>query len=103
MEREFFRRVVMLPDTTVNSQILEAVRGAPGCQLDDLAASCPDFTWNQIFLEVDALSRTGELQVTSLGHGAYRLMLPKKERKTKVAAISRPTKVRSEVIEDRAP
>ena len=72
----------MLQDTTVKSQILEAVRRAPGCQLDDLMTTCPDFTWNQLFLEVDALSRTGTLRVTSLGHGDYSLTLPKKERKT---------------------
>ncbi len=65
---------MVLATTVVQRQILEAVRRVPGCQLDDLTESCPNLTWNQIFLDVDALSRAGELRVTSLGHGIYSLM-----------------------------
>ncbi len=78
----------MLSDTTVQSQILEAVQRAPGCLLDNLIESCPDLTWNQVFIEVDALSRAGQLQLTWLGHGDYSLMLPKAERKAKVSTVS---------------
>ena len=79
----------MVSNTTVQGQILEAVRHAPGCQLDDLTESCPDLTWNQIFIEVDVLSRAGQLQLTSLGHGVYTLMLPKADGKAKASIVSR--------------
>jgi hypothetical protein len=79
----------MLSDTAVQTQILEAVRRAPGCQLDDLMEHCPDLTWNQVFIEVDALSRAGQLKLTSLGHGDYKLMVPKAETKAKVSTVSR--------------
>ncbi len=63
---------------TVADRILKAVRRSPGCLLDDLECSCPDLTWNQVFLEVDRLSRTGRLRVQSKGEGIYILTLPTK-------------------------
>lgn len=81
------KRVVAL--TSVQSQILEALRRSPGCQLDDLVARCPDLTWNQVFIEVDGLTRAGRLNLTSLGHGDYRLMLPKAKRKAESSRAAR--------------
>jgi hypothetical protein len=52
---------------TVADQILEAVRRAPGCPLDDLDFSSPELTWNQILLEIDRLNRTGQLETISKG------------------------------------
>jgi hypothetical protein len=54
---------------TVAGRILDAVCSAPGCQLDDLVLSVPELTWNQVFLEVDHLSRTGQVRVTARGKG----------------------------------
>jgi len=68
---------------TVADRILDAVHGAPGCQLDDLVLSLPGLTWNQVFLEVDRLSRTGQVRVTALGEGTYAIRLPKKEKRTR--------------------
>jgi len=69
----------MLQQGTVADRILKAVRRVPGCQLDDLEGSCPDLTWNQVFLEVDRLSRTGQMRVTAKGQGVYTVRLPTKE------------------------
>ncbi len=55
---------------TVADQILKAVRRCPRCLLDDLVCTCADLTWNQIFLEVDRLSRTGQVRVHSKGRGS---------------------------------
>jgi hypothetical protein len=66
----------------VADRILEALRRAPGCQLDDLEFSLPDLTWNQVFLEVDRMSRTGQVRVQSKGEGIYTLMLPNEHKKT---------------------
>jgi hypothetical protein len=81
--------VVMPQQEIIAHRILKVVRRAPGCQLDELEQSLPGLTWNQIFLEVDVLSRSGQLQLTSLGHGDYTLMLPKADRKAKVSTVSR--------------
>lgn len=70
----------MLQQETVADRILKAVGHAPGCQLDDLERSCPGLTWSQVFLEVDRLSRSGQMQVHSNGEGIYTLTLPTKRK-----------------------
>ncbi len=68
---------------TVTERILDAVHSAPDCELDDLVLSLPELTWNQVFLEVDRLSRTGQVRVTALGEGTYVIRLPSKEKRTR--------------------
>lgn len=75
----------MLQQGTVADRILKAVRRAPGCQLDDVERSCPDLTWNQVFLEVDRLSRSGQVRVHSNGAGTYTLTLPAKRKQVATA------------------
>jgi len=43
----------------LGARVLEIVQQTPGCDVDDLAAHCPDVTWNQVFLALDRLSRSG--------------------------------------------
>lgn len=66
---------------TVADRILDAVHRAPGCQLDDLVLSVSELTWNQVFLEVDRLSRTGQVRMTAMGKGTYTIWLPNKEKR----------------------
>ncbi len=66
---------------TVKGQIVEAVRSAPGCHLEDVVMSCPQVSWNEIFVEVGRLNRTGKLLVTSADHGDYVLDLPKQRKR----------------------
>lgn len=33
------------------------------CPLEEVMDLCPDITWNQIFLAIDHLSRTGQIRV----------------------------------------
>ena len=63
---------------TVADRILDAVHGAPDCQLDDLVLCLPE-----PFLEVDRLSRTGQVRVTAIGDGTYAIRLPNKEKRTR--------------------
>jgi hypothetical protein len=37
-----------------------------------------------VFLEVDRLSRTGQVRVTAMGEGTYAIKLPKKEKRTRI-------------------
>ena len=68
---------------TLADRILAAVDRAPGCQLDELVLSVPELTWNQVFLEVDRLSRTGQVRMTAMGKGTYTIWLPNKEKRTR--------------------
>ena len=68
---------------TVADRILDAVHRAPGCQLDDLVLSVAELTWNQVFHEVDRLSRTGQVRMTAMGKGTYTIWLSNKEKRTR--------------------
>lgn len=59
----------MLQQATAADQILEVVRAHPDCTLDELTQRLQELTWSDIFLEVDRLSRTGELLLTHSGIG----------------------------------
>ena len=61
---------------TAADWILDEVRRAPGCPLDDLVFGCPEFTWKQILVEIDRLNRTGKLEAISTGNGVYTMRLP---------------------------
>jgi hypothetical protein len=37
---------------------------AGGCTIETLVGLCPDLTWNQIFLAIDYLSRSGKIRLT---------------------------------------
>ena len=65
----------MLQHTLVADRILEAVQRTPDCTLEELVDHCPDLTWNQVFLEVDRMSREGQLKLTSRGAGSYTIRL----------------------------
>lgn len=43
------------------------------CALEDVAALCPELTWNQVFLAIDYLSRTGQVRVTLEPDRTYRV------------------------------
>jgi hypothetical protein len=60
----------MISSKDIGHQIMEVVNHFPGCDLEDVVAKCNGLTWNQIFLELDRLSRRGRvvLKQTGLGH-----------------------------------
>jgi hypothetical protein len=60
----------------VTDRILRAVKRAHRCDLDVLAISLPELTWNQVFFEIDRLSRNGEVVVTFDTGGRYMIQLP---------------------------
>ncbi len=55
----------------LRTQILDALSRSPECDLEELVRCCPTFTWNQVFLEVDHLSRTGEVRLRPKRAGVY--------------------------------
>jgi hypothetical protein len=43
------------------------------CSMEDVPALCPELTWNQVFLAIDYLSRTGQVCVTLDPDRTYRV------------------------------
>jgi hypothetical protein len=60
----------------VTALILQAVRNKDRLELDALARACPQLTWNQVFLEVDRLSRSGHLILKRSAQCGYEVSLP---------------------------
>ena len=51
----------------IASQILQVVKAHPGCGLDELTSLLPDLSWSEVFVEVDRLSRAGQLRLIRTG------------------------------------
>jgi len=54
---------------TIGDQILEAVRANPDCTLDQLIFKVSGASWSEVFLEVDRMSRSGQLRLTKSSSG----------------------------------
>ena len=63
-------------DSGITSRILKIVTRKKVCHLDDLVEKCQDYTWNQVFIEVDRLSRIGGLRLLYQRDGNYAVSLP---------------------------
>ena len=70
----------MASHTPVTDRILGEVQRTHGCDLDMLTKSLSDLSWAQIFLEVDRLSRDGQVLVTLDTGGRYMIRLPEHSR-----------------------
>jgi hypothetical protein len=55
---------VRQPAPDITTVLLQTVRQARRWNLDELVRACPQFTWSQIFREIDHLSRMVELRLT---------------------------------------
>ena len=55
----------------ISRRVMKSVIRSPGCDVDALVLKCPDLTWNQVFLELDRLSRAGQIILKQKGHGLY--------------------------------
>jgi len=73
--------LIMVTTHPVTDRILRAVKRAHRCDLDALATSLPELTWNQVFFEIDRLSRNGEVVVTFDGGDRYMIQLPEHKKK----------------------
>lgn len=43
------------------------------CPMEEIVGLCPELTWNQVFLAIDYLSRTGQIRVTKDSGRTYRV------------------------------
>lgn len=61
---------------TVAERIMDFVAHHPGCLLEEVVLGCPELSWNQVFSEVDRLSRDGRIELSLQGPGLYTLRMP---------------------------
>jgi hypothetical protein len=68
----------MLPKRTdLRKRVLAIVRKQKMCDLDELILECTSYSWTDVFLQVDQLSRSGELRLLPKRTGEYTVTLPK--------------------------
>ena len=63
--------------TELTHRVLRVVRRKKQCDMEELLQACDSYTWNQVFLEVDRLSRNGELCLLYKRDGDYAVRLPR--------------------------
>lgn len=63
----------------ITARILDAVKRTQVCEIEELVQACSTYTWNQVFLEVDRLSRCGELRLLPKRAGVYAVTLPPRQ------------------------
>ena len=70
----------MTHEMTAEDQVIDILHRAQACDLEEVTRQCPDLTWNQVFLAVDRLSRSGKIKLVPSGRGTYTLtFLPLQE------------------------
>ena len=60
-----------MTQTATTQAVMDIVHRSPGCDLEEIVHQCPDLTWNQIFLEIDRLSRAGNVILNLQQRGHY--------------------------------
>ena len=70
-------RRVLSTENNLRKEVLRVVRKKKMCDLDELIQKCTSYTWTQVFLEVDRLSRSGELSLVCKKAGEYTVTLPR--------------------------
>lgn len=43
------------------------------CAIEEVVGLCPELTWNQVFLAIDYLSRTGQVRISLDPNRTYRV------------------------------
>jgi hypothetical protein len=61
----------------LRKRVLGIVRKQKMCDLDELILECTSYSWTEVFLEVDQLSRIGELRLLCKKAGEYTVTLPR--------------------------
>ena len=69
----------MTHEMTTEGQVIDILRRAQACDLEEIIRQCPNLTWNQVFLAVDRLSRRGEIRLVPIGRGLYTVTFPHRQ------------------------
>lgn len=52
-------------------RIMEVIIRSPGGPVEEVIFECPGLTWNQVFCELDRMSRAGQVRLETKGPGLY--------------------------------
>ena len=69
-------RRVLSDENDLRKRIFRIVRKNKICDLDELILECNSYSWTEVFLKVDELSRSGELRLLPKNAGEYLITLP---------------------------
>jgi len=61
----------MLP---IEAAIIEKLGNGPCC-FDDVVSGLPNFSWGEVFVAVDCMSRDGRVSLRQLGYSTYQISL----------------------------
>ncbi|MGH7147266.1 MAG: hypothetical protein ACREIJ_05105 [Nitrospiraceae bacterium] len=75
----FPQRWRMAQHTTAEDQVIDMLHRVHACDLEEVTRQCANLTWNQVFLAVDRLSRSGEIMLVPRGRGAYAVTFPPRQ------------------------
>ena len=71
--------MLALEDTIVEmlleEAIVEKLRNDGPCCFDDVVAGLPNFSWGQLFVAVDCMSRDGRVFLRQLGYSTYQISI----------------------------
>ncbi|HSN05302.1 MAG TPA: hypothetical protein VLS44_09980 [Nitrospira sp.] len=56
------------------NRVMEVIIRSPGCSLEEIVLECSGLTWNQVFTELDRMSRAGHIRFAVKGSGASSVM-----------------------------
>ena len=56
--------ILMSQPKPITDRVLEFLQRYPECEFEALVTRYPEFTWNELFLEVSRLNRTGQVRIT---------------------------------------
>jgi DUF2934 family protein len=70
------RNYPLLKSKPITTQVLECLARNPACDFETLVEDCSEFTWNQLFYEVDQMRQLGQLCLSSADDGSHFIGLP---------------------------
>ena len=59
--------------------MIDMLHRAHACDLEEVMRQCTGLSWNQVFLAVDRLSRSGEVMLVPRGRGSYTVTFPHRQ------------------------
>ena len=66
----------MAQEITADDQVIDVMLHSRTCDLEEITRQCSNLTWNQVFLAVDRMSRSGEIRLVPRGRGTYMVTFP---------------------------
>jgi hypothetical protein len=60
---------------SIEEAVVETLQRSGPCCLDDLVVYLPNFSWGEVFLAVDRMSRDGRVSLLQLGGSTYQIIL----------------------------